>query len=387
MKKIIKLLNYVSAFYLLSSIVFSQSRYIDEVFEEIIITENIVYANAPDLPFLFFIESNTFDIDLEMDIYEPEGDLETQRPLIIFLYSGSFFTGSNELDDIVALSKSAAKRGFVVMAINYRLGLNILSGYSGERAVYRGMQDLSAAIRFAREYHEDYNIDPNKIFVWGTSAGGIIALQLSSAEEDERPESTFGIFGDPDLGCIDCEGNAFQHNSKPNAVVSCWGAIGNLEWIDSYNQIPTIMFHGESDLIVPINTGFPFTANITLPLVYGSAEINERMNDLGILHEFYSAEGEGHEYWGTLAGFWTDGPNQYFYDIQSNTYNFLYQFIVNGIQGDINGDEIINIIDVISIVNLIMNSNPYNLIADMNNDNIINILDVLQLVSFILGDN
>ena len=364
-----------------------QTRYIDEIFEDFNKYEDVIYGNAPDLPFWFLIESNTNNINLNMDIYEPSNDSETQRPLIIFLYSGSFFTGSNELDDIVALSKSAAKRGFVVMAINYRLGLNILSGYSGERAVYRGMQDLSAAIRFAREYHEDYNIDPNKIFVWGTSAGGIIALQLSSAEEDERPESTFGIFGDPDLGCIDCEGNAFQHNSKPNAVVSCWGAIGSLEWIDSYNQIPTIMFHGESDLIVPINTGFPFTANITLPLVYGSAEINERMNDLGILHEFYSAEGEGHEYWGTLAGFWTDGPNQYFYDIQSNTYNFLYQFIVNGIQGDINGDEIINIIDVISIVNLIMNSNPYNLIADMNNDNIINILDVLQLVSAILGDN
>ena len=46
----------------------------------------MVYANAPDLPFLFFVESNTYDVDLDMDIYEPEGDSEFQRPVMIFLY-------------------------------------------------------------------------------------------------------------------------------------------------------------------------------------------------------------------------------------------------------------------------------------------------------------
>ena len=34
---------------------------------------------------------------------------------------------------------------------------------------------------------------------------------------------------DPDLGCIDCEGNEYSQNSnKPNGLVSCWGAIGDL---------------------------------------------------------------------------------------------------------------------------------------------------------------
>ena len=49
------------------------TRFIDEVFSEVRVTPNIVYGNAPDLPFLFLFEWNTYDIDLHMDIYEPEG--------------------------------------------------------------------------------------------------------------------------------------------------------------------------------------------------------------------------------------------------------------------------------------------------------------------------
>ncbi|SVD70519.1 uncharacterized protein METZ01_LOCUS423373, partial [marine metagenome] len=39
-----------------------------------------------------------------MDIYEPVGDTLSNRPVIIFLHSGSFFSGSNEADDMVDLS-------------------------------------------------------------------------------------------------------------------------------------------------------------------------------------------------------------------------------------------------------------------------------------------
>ena len=72
----------------LMSIGLSQTRYIDEVFEEVIITEDVVYGNAPDLPFWFFVESNTVDIDLDMDIYEPLGDMIEDRPVIVFIHTG-----------------------------------------------------------------------------------------------------------------------------------------------------------------------------------------------------------------------------------------------------------------------------------------------------------
>ena len=299
-------------------------RYLDEVFENVTITEDVVYGNAPDLPFIFIFEWNTYDIDLDMDIYEPEGDTETQRPVIIFIHTGAFFSGHNELDDVVALSIAAAKRGYVAVSINYRLGLNILSSYSGERAVHRGVQDASAAVRYLKEFSGEYNIDANNIFIWGTSAGSFIGLHLAFSEDDERPESTYGGGGDPDLGCIDCEGNSYDHDSRPKALVSCWGAIGDLDWIDPENDVPSILFHGTADPIVPYNSGFPFTFNILLPIVYGSNLIQGRLSELGIDNEFHSEEGQLHEYWGTVNGNWFDGPNEYFEQIQSDAFLFLY---------------------------------------------------------------
>ena len=52
--------------------------------------------------------------------------------------------------------------------------------------------------------------------------------------------------------------------------------------------------------------------------------------------------------------------------------------------GDINGDSLINIQDVILTVNLILN-NEYNNQADLNSDETIDILDIVQLVNIILN--
>jgi acetyl esterase/lipase len=367
--------------------IFPQTRYLDEVFTEYQKTEDVVYGNAPDLPFLFLFEWNTFDIDLDMDIYEPVGDTLEDRPVIVFIHTGAFFSGHNELDDVVELSIASAKRGYVAININYRLGLNILSSYSGERAVYRGVQDGSAAIRYLREFHEEFNIDPDKIFIWGTSAGSLIGLHLANYQDDERPESTFGGGSDPDLGCIDCEGNDYVQNNKPNALVSCWGAIGDLDWIDSEDNIPTIMFHGTLDPIIPFNSGFPLL-DIAFPIVYGSNLIHEKMDQLNIQNELYVGEGELHEYWGAVNGNWLSGPNENYYQILDDSFNFLYQFLdidSNELLGDINNDQIVNILDIIVMVDYVVN-NQYVSIADINADNVVNILDIILIVNIIIGD-
>ena len=370
---------------LLSSLVISQDvRYLDEVFDDVLVTEDVVYGNAPDLPFIFLFEWNTFDIDLDMDIYEPAGDTLDARPAIIFIHTGAFFSGHNELDDVVDLSIASAKRGYVSFNINYRLGLNVLSSYSGERAVYRGMQDASAAIRHIREFHEEYNVDPNKIFIWGTSAGSFVGLHLAYSQDDERPESTYGTTADPDLGCIDCSGNNYIQDSKPNALVSCWGAIGDLNWIDQDDNIPTLMFHGTADPIVPFNSGYPFTIDIALPIVYGSNLIYERLQELNIDSELY-APTELHEYWGAVNGNWIGGPNEYFDQIKSDSYNFLYNYLDVFELGDLNQDSNINIQDIIITINLVLN-NQYDNLADINLDEVVDILDVVQLVNIVLNN-
>jgi acetyl esterase/lipase len=381
-----RMLFILISFYLISGFTHTQTRYIDEVFEDIDIEQNVVYGNAPDLPFIFLIESNTFDIDLDMDMYFPSNDSVLYRPAIVVTHGGAFFSGDNDLDDVTALSISAAKRGYVVANINYRLGLNILDGSSGERAVFRAMQDGSAAIRYLKEFHHEYAIDPEKIFMWGTSAGAFISLHLAYTDNDDRPNSTYGGFGIPDLGCLDCEGNTYVHSSRPNAIISCWGAIGDLGWIDDDDFVPSLMFHGTADPIVPFGVGFPFSLLITLPIVYGSNTISDRLDEYGVPNTLIAEEGQLHEYWGVVNGNFIGGePSEYWVPILETGFQFLYNQFSGSLSGDINNDEQINILDVVILVNIIMGIEEYNIDGDMNNDSIINILDVVILVNEILG--
>jgi len=55
-----------------------------------------------------------------------------------------------------------------------------------------------------------------------------------------------------------------------------------------------------------------------------------------------------------------------------------------GMLGDLNQDEILNILDIIILVNIILEGDDYQLQADMNEDGSVNILDIITLVNIIL---
>ena len=54
--------------------------------------------------------------------------------------------------------------------------------------------------------------------------------------------------------------------------------------------------------------------------------------------------------------------------------------------GDMNSDGILNILDIVSLVNLILGGGAYQAAGDVNNDGILNILDIVSLVNLILGN-
>jgi hypothetical protein len=55
--------------------------------------------------------------------------------------------------------------------------------------------------------------------------------------------------------------------------------------------------------------------------------------------------------------------------------------------GDINDDNLINILDVVLIVNIILGAEDNNVCSDYNQDQITDILDVVSLVSIIMGNS
>ena len=81
-----------------------------------------------------------------------------------------------------------------------------------------------------------------------------------------------------------------------------------------------------------------------------------------------------------ITSFGVDQNNELLICANSNIYKLTSNL------GDINSDGNLNVLDIVSLVNIIL-SNDYLDVADLNADDIINILDVVLLVNAVLGSN
>jgi acetyl esterase/lipase len=298
------------------------NRYQQAVFPSVTVSEGIVYGEV-DRYDAFNIP---FPQDIRLDVYEPQGDTRAKRPVVFMAFGGAYVIGDRGHADIVAWCDSLASYGYVAVSLDYRLGLNALSEGSAVRAMYRAVQDTRAAIRYMLENQATFRIDPEHIYLGGESAGAINALHAAFMDEDERPEASFGIPLEPgDLGCLDCDGNDFQNDFDIAGVINLWGAVIDPLMIDADEQIPTLHIHGEDDLIVPLEGGYPFIQNFQLsfPYVHASQPIHERMDLLGIYNEFYTYPGEGHLFYGLPDGIITF-PNDNWEPVWQQGHEFLY---------------------------------------------------------------
>lgn len=238
-------------------------------------------------------------------------------------FGGAFLIGDKSMQDVVAWCDSLTAYGYVCAAVNYRIGFNVLSSVSSIRAGYRGVQDARAAVRYMKEFHQQFRIDTNLIFMVGNSAGTINAVQTAYASESDRPIETYGVAGtlddNRDLGCLDCSGNSYQHTVDIAGVIGCWGAVIDLDGLDSSDSAPIIMFHGTDDTVVPIDSGAPFSNSATFPTMYGSRQIHHKRTQLGLASELHVYQGEPHNFYYDVAIF----PNNYWDTIWQLSHPFL----------------------------------------------------------------
>ena len=206
--------------------------------------------------------------NLHLDVYTPTGNTIPKRPLIIFIHGGSFTGGNLQVARVVNHCQYFAQRGYVTASLEYRLGIDpsgdpIQYGINWLHAVYRASQDAKAAIRFFRAHPDTFQVDTSQIFIGGFSAGGATAIHAAYWDEEEVAVIDTTFWGSMNAG----SGNA-GFSSKVTGILSVGAAIVDTTILD--NDIPSILVHGLTDGIVPIDIGPDPTLGIPL---YGSRAI------------------------------------------------------------------------------------------------------------------
>ncbi len=243
------------------------------------------------------------------DIYLPLGDSATKRPVVFFTHGGSFLSGSKETSDVVALCRAFAKRGYVTVSQNYRLGYESFDATNAKRAVWRAMQDGRAAVRHVRAHAAQYLIDTNMIIYGGSSAGGFTALHVAFLDEPQElvlgiDTTTYTGPGSQGLGSFKGTTNNLSNSDEVNAVINLCGAIGDTSWIQLKDKnIPVLNMHGTADNTVPYGTAvIKLFSTIPLLNVSGSSSIRKALNDKQIVNRFYTFCGLDHvPFLGTTA--------------------------------------------------------------------------------------
>jgi poly(3-hydroxybutyrate) depolymerase len=259
----------------------SSGRYASDIFSNVTVTSGINYGSNTS-----WSGGNT---SLALDVYEPTGDTETARPLIIWVHGGSFIGGSKTDGDVVALSQRFAKKGYVCSSIDYRLGFFPFDSANAVKAVVRATQDLKAAIRFFykdRATTDTYRVDTNHVYIGGSSAGAITALHVAYLDDVCKISDYLTPADINGLGGLDGTSGNPGYSSTVHGVLNGCGALARYSWLEA-GDVPLCSVHGTSDATVKYNRG---VVNPGTPLMYldGSRMLHERACAVGVENSFYT---------------------------------------------------------------------------------------------------
>lgn len=258
----------------------------------------IAQSNGPDLSRIAVLR----DIEYvpgghprqKLDLYLPKVENNhalspENRPLIVWVHGGAWLEGSKEGCPAVGFVAD----GYVVASINYRLS---------RHAIFPAqIQDCKAAIRWLRANADKHGIDPNRIGVWGASAGGHLVALLGTAGDvndfdvgpnagvSSRVQAVCDFFGPTDFAKMSDFPGMEDHDApdSPESKLIGGPIQENKDRVQRANPItyvtkddpPFLIVHGDADPIVPYNQ---------------SVLLRNALDHAGVKVTLYTVQGGGH---------------------------------------------------------------------------------------------
>jgi acetyl esterase/lipase len=240
-----------------------------------------------DVPYL----EGQADASHLLDVYLPANRplFERPRPLIVWIHGGSWRRGNKDATPAAVLPLC----GYVAASINYRL--------TDEAIFPAQLKDCQNAIRFLRLHSTEFGIDPQKIGVWGVSAGGHLAALVGLTGESNGKEASIGgprvqavadWYGPTDfreIGKQATAGNKLELNSESGAVAKLLGGLPEkkpeaaklaspVTYVNG-DAPPFLIVHGVDDDVVPPEQ---------------SSELSKLLTRYSVQNHLLTVPGEGH---------------------------------------------------------------------------------------------
>jgi para-nitrobenzyl esterase len=262
-------------------------RYLDDIFTSV---KKTTVTYAPSI--------NHFgqNINLSMDIYEPQGDQLSDRPVVILAHGGSFVFGDKSM--MQPWCELLAKKGYIAASIQYRLFPFFILGLPDSIEVFdtavKAMGDMKAAVRYFREdaaTADLFRADQEHIFIGGYSAGAVTAMHTAYIDAEDQLPAFLQTLVTNNGGLEGVSGTASNktYASNSGAVVNMSGGLYRSFWVEA-DEPPLVSVHGTADGTVPYTFGL--AANIAF--LEGSSLVHEQANEVGLWNNLLTVTGAGH---------------------------------------------------------------------------------------------
>ncbi|WP_341936626.1 alpha/beta hydrolase [Marinimicrobium sp. C2-29] len=230
---------------------------------------------------------------LQLDLYRPEAEAHGPRPAIVLVHGGGWRSGYRE--NLTPLAQALAKRGIVSANISYRL--------APEAPFPAAIHDVKAAIRWLRKNADRYGVDPERIAVGGTSAGGQIAslTGITAGDPYFDPQAEHSSVSSDVQAIVNIDGlsdftseEARKYEDDPSKDPSSAGS-----WFGGRYAEQTERWHRGSPIYY-VHEQMPpiFFLNSAIERFgVGRDEMIEKMEPLGIPYRVEKIENTPHTFW------------------------------------------------------------------------------------------
>lgn len=182
-----------------------------------------------------------------VDIYEPlVAYKHGSAPAVLFLHGGSWIKGDKVTIRVVDRFLTRMRsRGYFVIAVDYTT--SALRGLSGP------LKNTKASLEWIGAHAEEYGYDPQRIGLYGVSAGGHLALMAISTMEKPDVSVSFAFIECAPTDLIGMrDGEAYENSGVFTLLPE--SRLRKLSPINcvSADMPPILIFHGDQDRTVDI---------------------------------------------------------------------------------------------------------------------------------------